>query len=65
MTTTIAKHADHYLVREFYTANPDKVEEYTFDSMQEALESRDEFQPEGTVAIAYVVFTDGTEQVIA
>jgi hypothetical protein len=65
-TATASRTASHYLVREFANYGGQRSVSYPLDTMQDALEMRDMFtHTDGTVTIAYVVFTDGTEQVIA
>ena len=65
-TATATRTASHYLVREFASYGGQRSVSLPLESMQDAFEMRDMFtHTDGTVTIAYVVFTDGSEQELA
>ena len=62
-TATADRTASHYLVREYYDGTPVTVESYVVDTMTDALELAGMCDPaEGVIGLAFVVFTDGTEE---
>jgi hypothetical protein len=66
-TATAAKTADHYVVREIETNGECVACSHEMDTLQDALEMRDlALGATGNAnLVVCVVFTDGTEQVIA